>query len=143
MCHFAVGCMHGDNCSPQPHCLNTDMHLPALSCCRWSLGVTLWQMVAGNLPAWAEEQQHHHHHHHIHGRSQQEQQQGTGSAARQEQDAASSSCSQSSDDSLVLPLEPAATHCHTTPKDLQFPPQFSKVSWLWQMHPVRTLRLLQ
>lgn len=97
-------------------------------CCRWSLGVTLWQMVAGNLPAWAEEQQHHHHHHHIHGRSQQEQQQGAGSAAGQEQGAASSSCSQSSDDSLVLPLEPAATHCHTTPKDLQFPPQFSKVS---------------
>jgi hypothetical protein len=97
-------------------------------------------MVAGHLPAWAEEQQHHHHHHHIHQhnhkRSQQEQQQqqAAGAAAGQEQDAAavssSSSGLQSSEDSLVLPLEPAATHCHTTPKDLQFPPQFSKVSWL-------------
>jgi hypothetical protein len=81
-------------------------------------------MVAGQLPHWAEQQAHHHHHHHLHTLQDAEAQQqsaGTGS-----QDSGSSE--HCDDDDLVLPLEPAAVHLHTTPKDLQFPENFSKVS---------------
>jgi hypothetical protein len=88
-------------------------------------------MVAGDLPAWAEEQQHHHHHHHHHAhhsaRQQQEQQDGAAADGAGQQGGCSSS-SNYSDDDLVLPLEPAAMHHHTTPKDLKFPEEFSKVS---------------
>jgi len=67
-------------------------------------------MVAGSLPDWAEQQTHHHAQH---AGEQQEagQQQGLG---------------QHTDESIMLPLEPA-TATHTTPRDLEFPPQFSKV----------------
>jgi hypothetical protein len=107
-------------------------------------------MVAGDLPAWAEEQQHHHHHHHhyhVHRSAKQQQEQHNGAAvdARPGQQGGCSSSSQYSGDDLVLPLEPAAMHRHTTPKDLKFPEKFSKVGsgrydlrpfalecWLWQ-----------
>jgi hypothetical protein len=85
--------------------------------------VTLWQMVAGQLPHWAEEQAHHHHHHHVTPQDGDAQQQGAGTGSQD-----SGSSGHCDDDDLVLPLEPAAVHLHTTPKDLQFPENFSKVS---------------
>jgi hypothetical protein len=88
-----------------PACLMFHTCVPLV---RWSLGVTLWQMVAGSLPDWAEAQTHHNHNH---------------TAQQQQQE---SPAGHTTEEALMLPLEPA-TACHTTPQDLQFPDTFSQV----------------
>jgi hypothetical protein len=80
--------------------------------------VTLWQMVAGSLPDWAEAQTHHNTNH----STQQQQQQDLHAV-------------HSTEEALMLPLEPASA-CHTTPQDLQFPDSFSQVGTALVLHPV-------
>lgn len=90
--------------------------IPPILWCRWSLGVTLWQMVAGSLPDWAEAQTHH----------------NTTHTAQQQQELAAV---HTTEEALMLPLEPA-TACHTTPQDLQFPDTFSQVGTSSVLHVV-------
>lgn len=84
--------------------------------CRWSLGVTLWQMVAGSLPAWADVQQQQHKH----------PQQPSAKDSTHDNDSLQQGCSNVQQD-LVLPLQPPVSH-HATPKELHFPGHFSQVS---------------